>query len=203
MGKSEKSNRTIFTVPEAHRTRTSDVLLSLIERSRSAPVTLRILTDRMGDRTFGMLLILVSIFNVIPFVSSLAGLVIVCLGIQMSIGRTTVWLPSMILDRQLHNESVAIALEAFEPRVRAIERYLRPRLPFTEAYIVDRINGLLITILGAIITLPIPFTNLGPAVVVVVMGLGLLERDGLVQICAAALGILLIVGISYFLYGQF
>ena len=154
----------------------------------------------MGDRTFGLLLILIAIFNIIPFVSLVAGLLIVCLGIQMSLGRTQAWLPSFILDRQLNASNVTIALQTFEPKIRTIERYLRPRFQFTEAYIVDRINGLIIAVLGAIIMLPIPFTNFAPALIVIVMGLGLLERDGLVQVTAALLGICMIVGFCLLLF---
>lgn len=199
MVKSKKNGRSLFTVPDAPRTKTSDVILSLIDRCQSPPITLRILTERMGDRTFGMLLILLSIFNIIPFVSLFAGLLIMLLGGQMIIGRTTVWLPRIILDRQLHTKSVIKALQIFEPRVRGIERYLRPRLQFTEASIVDRLNGLLIVFLGMIIALPIPLTNIAPAILLVVMGLGLLERDGLVQLCAAIIGTVLFIGFCYVL----
>ncbi|WP_202802004.1 exopolysaccharide biosynthesis protein [Catenovulum agarivorans] len=194
-----KSNthRSLFSVPERPRTRTSDVLILLIAKSKqSSNISLRALTDRMADRTFGILLIVISIFNVIPFASLIAGLLIICLGLQMSFGRTQAWLPSVILDRKLDSNSVIVALQTFEPKIRTIEQYLRPRLQFTEAYIVDRINGLIIALLGAIITLPIPLTNIAPALIVIVMGLGLLERDGLVQLIAAFLGICIMVGFS-------
>ena len=201
MQKKSHTDRSLFTVPEHPRSKTSSVLVSLIDKSKqSSHISLRALTDRMGDRTFGLLLILIAIFNIIPFVSLVAGLLIVCLGIQMSLGRTQAWLPSFILDRQLNASNVTIALQTFEPKIRTIERYLRPRFQFTEAYIVDRINGLIIAVLGAIIMLPIPFTNFAPALIVIVMGLGLLERDGLVQVTAALLGICMIVGFCLLLF---
>jgi len=180
---------TLFAVPEAARSRTSDVLLALIERARQPDVTLRTLTDRLGDRTFGMLLILVAMFNLIPFISLFAGLLITVLGVQMALGMRRARLPKSILDRQLPPERVRQALAVFEPRVRAMERFVRPRWRFTEAPIVDRCNGLVIALLGLVVAIPFPFTNLGPALVVVIMGLGLMERDGLVQLGAAAVGL--------------
>lgn len=184
---------TLFTVPEEVRTRTSDVMLSLIDRAQQGDVTLRNLTERLGDRTFGMLLVLMAVFNLIPFVSMVAGIFVSLLGMQMAIGLKGAGLPKAILDRQLSPVHVIMALEKFEPKVRAIEKYIRPRWHFTEAPIIDRINGLVIMILGMIITLPIPFTNLFPALVVVLMGVGLLERDGLVQFFAASIGLLFLV----------
>ncbi len=190
----------LFTVPEVKRSRTSDVLLELAEQTQQASLTLRGMTERLGDRTFGMLLVLLSVFNIVPLVSLLAGLLICILGLQMAVGLRRVWLPKAILDRELPKESVRKALLAFEPKVRKIERFVRPRWQFTEAPIVDRINGLVIALLGAIITLPLPLTNLGPALVVVLMGLGLLERDGVVQVGAALLGLVAMGVVFYFVF---
>ena len=191
---------TLFTVPDQPRTRTSDVLLSLIHSSNQPNVTLRRLTERLGDRTFGMLLVLVAIFSVIPFVSLIAGLLVTILGLQMAVGLPSAWLPKSILDWQLPSDRVRTALLAFESKVLTIERYVRPRWLFTEAPIVDRINGLIITILGMVITLPIPFTNIGPALVVILLGLGLMERDGLVQLSAACMGLTAVGTVYYFIF---
>ncbi|GAA4087555.1 exopolysaccharide biosynthesis protein [Zhongshania borealis] len=190
----------LFTVPAKPRTRTSDVLLTLIEFTNHPKVTLRSLTERFGDRTFGMLLVLVAIFSVIPFVSLIVGPLITLLGLQMAVGLTKTWLPRSVLDWQLSPEGVRTALCVFEPRVRAIERYVRPRWQFTEAPIVDRINGLIIVVLGMIIALPIPLANLGPALVLVLLGLGIMERDGLVKISAACMGLATLSVVYYLVF---
>lgn len=190
----------LFTVPEQRRDRTSDVLLAIIERIGNTPVTLRMLTDRLGDRTFGIFLILIAVFNVIPLVSILSGLVVVILGVQMIIGKRQARLPAFIIDYSLPSNSVKRALLTLVPKVRRIEKYVRPRLIFTEAPVVDRINGVVITILGFIIILPIPFTNIIPAIVVIFMGIGLSERDGLVQILAACLGVISMALSYYFIF---
>ncbi len=197
----KEPHQPLFEIPSEPRTRTSDVLLALAERSKESEITLRILSERFGDRTFGMLLVLFSIFNVIPFVSLFAGLFVVSLGLQMAAGMSRAWLPAAILDRRLPAERVRAALLAFEPKVRAIERYVRPRWRFSEAPIFDRINGLIIAFLGIIIMIPLPLTNLGPAFLVVFMGLGLLERDGLLQIIAACISLIMMTLITYLILG--
>lgn len=202
MDSPKEPHQALFEVPSQPRTRTSDVLLALAERSsQSKGVTLRNLTERLGDRTFGMLLVLFSIFNIIPFVSLFAGLFVVSLGLQMAVGMSQAWLPAFILDRTLPADRVRTAILAFEPKVRAIERYVRPRWKFSEAPIFDRINGLIIALLGMIIMIPLPLTNLGPALVVVVMGLGVMERDGLLQVCASVIGLLLMIVIGFLAFG--
>ncbi len=201
MNTPKEPHQPLFEIPSEPRTRTSDVLLALAERSKESEITLRILSERFGDRTFGMLLVLFSIFNVIPFVSLFAGLFVVSLGLQMAAGMSRAWLPAAILDRRLPAERVRAALLAFEPKVRAIERYVRPRWRFSEAPIFDRINGLIIAFLGIIIMIPLPLTNLGPAFLVVFMGLGLLERDGLLQIIAACISLIMMTLITYLILG--
>ncbi len=189
----------IFTVPPQQRSRTSDVLLAMADQAREGPITLRSMTDRLGDRTFGVMLVMISAFNVIPIISMVAGPLVSVLGIQMFLGMKRARLPAAILDRELPPERVEAALRAMEPRVRAIERYVRPRWHFTEAPVVDRLNGLIIAVLGLVIAIPLPFTNIGPALVVIVMGLGLLERDGLVQVIATGFGVVTPVMIYAFL----
>lgn len=188
----------LFSVPAHHRHRTSDVFLSLAEQCNEEKITLSALTQRLGDRTFGILLILFAAFNVIPFVSLFSGLFASLLGLQMMIGRKQAWLPLTVLNWQMPSSHVRNALLVFAPKIRSIEKYIRPRWQFTEAPIVDRINGLVIAILGFIIALPIPLTNIGPALAIVVMGVGLMERDGLVQVLAILFGLLALT-LIYFL----
>jgi hypothetical protein len=200
MNKPRIQKSALFTVPDQARSRTSDVVASLIERSQQGDVTLRNLTSRFGDRTFGLLLVLMAVFNFIPLVSIPAGILVSLLGMQMVLGVKVAKLPNFILDRALSSGHVLKALQFIEPKVRNIEKYIRPRWHFTEAPIVDRVNGLVIAVLGIIIAIPIPFTNLPPSFVVILMGMGLLERDGLVQVLAAGLGgSILIVSLVYFI----
>ncbi|ENV2990687.1 exopolysaccharide biosynthesis protein [Vibrio vulnificus] len=192
-------NKALFAVPENQRSRTSDVIIELIKQAQSPGITLRNLTDRLGDRTFGMLLMLIALFNVLPLVSIIGGILIATLGLQMILGRRKAWLPSVILDRELPNDKVQAILRTFEPKVRKLEQYIYPRIQYMEAPVVDQVNGCIILLLGLLISLPFPFTNIAPAFVVMIMGLGLMERDGLLQIGSFLLGMLSIGGIGYFL----
>ncbi|HAS8152530.1 exopolysaccharide biosynthesis protein [Vibrio vulnificus] len=192
-------NKALFAVPENQRSRTSDVIVELIKQAQSPGITLRNLTDRLGDRTFGMLLMLIALFNVLPLVSIIGGILIATLGLQMILGRRKAWLPSVILDRELPNDKVQAMLRTFEPKVRKLEQYIYPRIQYMEAPVVDQVNGCIILLLGLLISLPFPFTNIAPAFVVMIMGLGLMERDGLLQIGSFLLGMLSIGGIGYFL----
>lgn len=194
------NERDLFIIPDQARTRTSDVILSLMERAEEGDLTLRNLIGRFGDRTFGMLMVLLAVFTVIPFISFLSGALIVSLGLQMALGRKVAWLPRFVLDKVLPADKVIYALRLFEPKVRAIEDYVRPRWRFTEAPIIDRSIGVIIFVLGLIILLPLPFANLLPALVLMVLGVGLTERDGLLQFVTCMISLLLMLIMALMLF---
>ncbi len=182
----------VFTVPEAPRSRTSDVLLELARQSQSGRVSLRTLIERLGDRMFGVLLVVISALSFVPVVSILSGLLITTVGIQLAIGRKNTYIPRAILDYELDPMSSKRSLENVAARALWLERFVRPRWAFTEAPIVDRFIGILISVLGIVIAIPIPLTNVGPALIVVALAMGLLERDGVLQVAAFLAGNLLL-----------
>ena len=186
----------IFIAPEERRRRTSDVLVDLANRCSEKTVTLRDLMNGLGDRTYGVALIILAAFNIIPFVSTFSGLLVASIGIQLLLGFSRLYLPDRMLDHPLPAERVRSSLTVFSQKVMTLEKFIQPRWHFTEAPIVDRFNGMVIMLLGIVIALPIPFANFGPAFVLVIMALGLLERDGVVQVLAVVFGFSL-MGVIY------
>jgi len=175
-------------------------MLYLIERTDAKEVTLSSLTHRLGDRTFGILLLLMAVFNLIPIISILSGLLVAILGLQLALGFQEAKLPNFVLTKRLPAKQVRAALNVFLPKIKSLERYIKPRWHFTEAAIFDRINGVILMLVGLMILLPIPLANVIPAFVVFLMGLGLLERDGLLQMLALCLSFLTGVLIYLFVF---
>lgn len=191
----------IFIAPETRRRLTSNVLIDLSNKCSKKTVTLRELMNGLGDRTYGVALIMLAAFNIIPFVSTFSGLLVAFIGIQLILGFSRLYLPNKMLDYQLSAKRVRSALTVFSKKVITLEKFIRPRWHFTEAPIIDRFNGIIIMLLGIIIALPIPFANFGPALIIIIMALGLLERDGVVQFLAIVFGCSLI-GLIYTLFSN-
>jgi hypothetical protein len=200
MTPAQQQNTSLFDVPAQPRRRSSDVLQDLLGQLGTEAITLRQLVEQLGDRTFGIVLVLMAVFNLIPVISIIAGLLVSLLGLQMVLGLNTAPLPRAVLDRPLNAAKVRTALAAIAPKVRWLERYVRPRWPISEAPIVARLNGIAIMLLGLVITLPVPLINIVPALIVVMMGVALLERDGLLQAIAAGLTLLVLVVMLLMIY---
>jgi hypothetical protein len=86
------------------------------------------------------------------------------------------------------------------PFLERIERTIRPRLlPLTGPQ-AERVIGIVGFSLAIIIFLPIPFGNMLPGLALAILGLGLLERDGLavlLGLLAAVTGVLVVAGVLY------
>lgn len=165
----------------------SDTLRDLIAGIRGETVTLRELMEAVGEQ--GLLLIcalacLPFLIPVsIPGVSTVFGAAIILVGMAIFLNRLP-WLPARILDRQLDTARLVPALQKGAGVVSRIDRYLKPRLTgLTRGGTVNRLNALGITLGGILLMFPlglIPFSNTLPAIAILLLATGMIQRDGLI-----------------------
>jgi hypothetical protein len=96
-------------------------------------------------------------------------------------------------------------LKAFVPRLAAImariEKLLRPRLLEVIGPGGEKIIGVLCLLLSIVSSLPIPFGHNLPALGLTLIGLGLIEHDGLAIVLGAAAGIIGVAAVALVLFG--
>jgi hypothetical protein len=171
--------------PFAGRVTCSQELRALTERFGEGPVRVGEILEATQGRGFDLLLVLISL----PFLTPIPlpgfsipfGLVVAVIGARMTLGRKP-WLPSRILNRELPPRFLAQLLNAASRVVQWLELLLKPRLALMHAHAVSRrFAGALITVSGLflLLPLPLPFSNSLPAVTVLLLAAGALERDGL------------------------
>ncbi|MGE5202368.1 MAG: exopolysaccharide biosynthesis protein, partial [Acidobacteriota bacterium] len=76
------------------------------------------------------------------------------------------------------------------PRIRRVERWLRPRQSWLTGTGGERLVGFVIALMGIVLSLPVPLGNVPIAWSLVVIALGLLEVDGNALLLGLAAGIL-------------
>jgi hypothetical protein len=120
----------------------------------------------------------------IPVLTTILGLTLGMVGFLLAIGRE-IWMPKSIAAKVVPYKKLANAIERLLRTSRRMERWFHPRLLFfsTNSRMI-RIHGLFIMLMGltAAIPLPLPFNNLVAALPVLLLGLSLLERDGVLVI---------------------
>jgi hypothetical protein len=187
----------------AHQPRRADRLSDIIAGLAAGPsdtVALKDVVAAVGDRSFGALLVLFALPNLVagavPGLTAILGLPLVLLSLQLLVALERPWLPARLARLEVRREVLRGFADQVVPRLRRLERALRPRLLLLTAPLAERLIGAACLALSLLIFLPIPFANLAPAIGIVLFGLAVLERDGVVAVLAVALA-----GASIALFG--
>ena len=159
--------------------KTSVVLENVLAETSEPTVRVGYVMMRLRSRSFGGLFILLAVLGMVPGVSAIAGLAMIIPAAQLALGLRSPVLPRFIRRRNVETQTLRNLFAKTIPLVVRLERYVKPRwLWFTTAP-VPTLIGVLIIGLAAVVILPLPFSNMPPAVSLILLSLGLLERDGL------------------------
>ena len=191
------------TVPEGpeprQSRRLSDILVEVAGSGRQT-VSVSEVLRAVGERSFGALLVLFAMPNVLagvlPGLSVVLGVPLMLLSLQLLVAADRPWLPARVLRFELRRTDLARLVARTVPYLRRLERALRPRLLLLTGPWAERLAGAGCLVLSFMVFLPIPFANLLPAAGVMLFGLAMLERDGLVALAAAT-----VLGICLLLFG--
>ncbi len=132
-----------------------------------------------------------------PGFTTVMGIPLMILSIQMLLGNKKVSLPQKINDYELKNSTLKAISDKVVPRLISVEKYVKPRFSFAKSVYCEQFIGFISLLAAFSIALPIPLTNSIPALGIAVMALGLLNRDGLVIIVGffiTVIGLLIAIG---------
>src|SRR6516162_10924786 len=164
--------------------RLSEELAKLEKKSQEQSVNLGDVIFLLDERARTFLLLLLSLPFVqpipLPGLSTPFGVAIALLGIGFLLGGKP-WLPHRLLKTQLPEIFLAPALEGVRRLAQIMEVLLRPRMLFLATNpTMQRLEGLCILVCGLLLSLPlpIPFSNMLPAMTVIVFASSTLGKDG-------------------------
>lgn len=176
--------------PEA--TRLSASLRAALDTDGDGHVTVGEVLDRVAERGFGLLLFMVALPTMIPVLppgaSGVVGMMYILLGLQLVAGLPYPWLPRRMRAHRLSPKVIVALRERGLAVMERIERLTRPRLLLLEGGIALRLLAVLIVLNGVILFLPVPFMNTLPAIGMMLIGIGLLNRDGLFLLVGGGIG---------------
>lgn len=171
---------------------TRALLDALLDGDEKQTLDFGALMRGLGRRAFGMLLLLATLpaFIPIPIGGVLSGPLVVVLAAQLLIGLRRPWLPGFIARRGPKRETLARFDRMVAPWLLRLERVVRPRLAIVlDHRLASTVTGLLLLLLGVLLSLPVPFTNYPLGGLILLFALALLERDGAMMLVAWGAGI--------------
>jgi hypothetical protein len=185
--------------PDAPPQRVSDLLQLLSRTWPHERVSLGDVTRLLGDRGYGVLMVVLVLPGAVPGLSSIAAIPLALVAVQLAIGLPRPWLPRFLAARSLSRSDFARMVERVEPYLMRIERLLRPRFALLTGPIGERLMGMMCLVLALLLTVPI-LVNLPLVVPIALMSLAIIERDGAFAVAGFALGgivFVALVGLSW------
>lgn len=173
--------------------RSSAMLQAMADECGAEGLSFDEILDRSGRRAFGVILILVCLPAFLPLpagAGAVSGPLAALLGLQLMIGQRRPWLPKQLRARRVSQARITGLSRRVGPWLSRLEHVSRPRLEGIVRSIPGGfIVGVLITLLGVALSLPIPLTNYPLALLIVAFAVALIERDGALMLVLWAISL--------------
>lgn len=173
-------------------------------REGDGPLRVGEIVDAVGDRGFGLLLVILSLPSALPVpapgYSTPFGLILAVLGIQMLCARSKPSLPGRARRMKIQRQHANRLLGAGLRFLGWTERLIRPRMEWIGSRAGRVFFGGVVLMMAILMIFPIPLTNTFPAMVIFLTGVAFCERDGLTALFAFGVGILAILLYAYVIY---
>jgi hypothetical protein len=138
--------------------------------------------QNLQQSAFGVFLFVAILPAFIPipgFAGAVSGPLVILIGVQMLCGLRRPWLPAFIGNRGPRRGTMHRFLGRIDGALRRLDRMLTPRYPALLVSLpAHAFTGLLLVLVGVLLSLPIPFTNYLFGFQLLLFALALLERDG-------------------------
>lgn len=187
-------NALLSRQPRAHRPRAAELLEEFISNFQGNTITLEDLLNALGHRAFGLAILVFALANLlianIPGISTVLGLPLILISVQMVMGYSRPWLPKKLAQRAFKRTTFERMIKRSVRVLRSIEKLIKPRLLVLSEHKAERYLGAIACAMSIVLALPIVFGNWLPAWGLAFIALGMIERDGLFIIIGWLLGLL-------------
>lgn len=174
----------------------SEQLKRIVNEPGSERLSFSELAAHLQWRAWGGLLLIFAAINVLPLppgTSVFFAVPLLIVSAQMVIGRASPWFPARLDRRGVNRNLLARIVDKIDWAETRVERIFKPRLPGLTGALAARLIGLVCFLLALLAAIPIPLFHVAPAAAIILFGLALIYRDGVLVIVAAVAAILSVV----------
>jgi hypothetical protein len=166
----------------------------LLTDAPSDQVSLGRLTDSLGERSFGILMLLLALLGLLPGVSAVVGVLLAFPAFQMMIGRSGPVFPKRVASWRFATQQLERILRRTVPALQYLEKFVQPRwsTPFDAT---KRVVGAVVLLLAGLLLAPVPLSNIPPALVIMLISVAYLEEDGAL-LCVAMIAAVLLLTVA-------
>jgi len=172
--------------------RTSQVLEQLTKSDSAERMTIAEIVAVLRGRAFALMLFLLGLPNCLPMpppIALVSGFLLAFVALQMIAGFTTPWLPRKVLALSVGRAALERTLLRARPAILTLERLARPRFFLLASRYASRVMGVLVLLLSMAMIVAVPVIGQIPlGIGICLIGLGLVERDGLIILVGLLIG---------------
>lgn len=166
----------------------SAIIENVVRSGAGEVVTVDWLLKQCPHAARETLMLIVALVAVAPGASVFAGIVLMFLAVPMLFAQDGVWLPRAIAARSISMPHLARLTEGLLPVLRWQERMI-PSGAQRLVGISRPLGGLLIVVLSATLLVPLPFSNVPPALAIAMIAIAYLETSGALLAVSALSGV--------------
>lgn len=171
-------------------------MLRILESFRdNERVTFGDILLKMHERGFGILLMLFILPNLIPIpgFTAIGSIPVFFISAQMAMKLDHPWFPKWVEKKSVSFKNFEAAVYKFNSYLRKSEKFIKPRLVYLCEGRGERAAGISCLILTAVFAMPIPLGNFFPVMGILLISLGVFNKDGLLVILGNIIGIIGII----------
>jgi hypothetical protein len=173
----------------------SRVLEEVIHQASAEYVTVGWLTSTLHRHSFGIIMLSLGLLATTPVGSTVPGLILAVMAVQLIVGRGEPVFPHFIMTRRLPTKQLLRLGGRAIHVLKYLEKAVHPRWPMTFE-VAKRAVGIMVLLLTAVLLLtPVPLSNVAPAMVISLISLAYVEEDGLL-LSVAFLAAIILIGIA-------
>ena len=161
-----------------HQT-TSQRLHNFSNNIQTTDVTIAQLMDSLSQQSFASVFFILALLCFLPGVSIIAGAILILPCLQVVSGKSNLVLPKKIARKSIDSQRLQHGFRWLLPRLRWLEKRIKPRWQILSSSKARQILGLIILLNALIVLIPFPLSNILPAIALVFLSIGMLEKDGL------------------------
>ena len=172
----------------------SELLISLRDRDDADQLTVGDVAAAAGGRAAGFVFVVFGLPETIPMVglSAILATPIFVAALALAIRGDGHWVPAWVSRKPLDRSRLRRATDRFLPWIRRLERVSRPRWPKLGS--AHRLHGIVCMLLAVVLAVPIPGLNILSAFGVVGIGIGIIQRDGVLIAWAVGVSVVAVAG---------
>jgi len=174
----------------------SVVLQRLHDQAPTDHFTIGWLMSSLSKHSFGIIILLLAVVAIAPGASIVAGVLLFIPAVQMIAGQPSPVFPRRIAEYSLPTPHLAALVQRAVPVLRYLEKAIHPRWP-TPHEATKRLVGTVVAILSvSLVFVPIPLSNIVPALGIALISLAYVEEDGLLLL-VGLINAVIVLGVEF------